>query len=213
MTYTTRVGVGLLCLLALTGAAAGQSAAFTFTTAAGDAQAGGEVTVTFTYENTGNSTQTAVVNVTSLPDGWEIADRSNDGGQWNSGDQSWLFLSVSPGSTVSPSLTLSVPAEANGTANVSAMASDDSDTIQSAVTFELGADGDSGEMATSTETTTRGEDMPATETETDEAMSETAEAMTGTGEAATTGGSGPGFGVVATGLAVLAVALLARRRP
>jgi hypothetical protein len=207
MTRLTHVGVGLLCLLALTGAAAGQSAAFTFTTAAGDAQAGGEVTVTFTYENTGNSTQTAVVNVTSLPEGWEIADRGNDGGQWNSGDQSWLFLSVSPGSTVSPSLTLSVPAEANGTANVSAMASDDSDTIQSSVTFELGADGDSGETATSTETMTRGEDMPATETE-----MATEEAMTGTGEEATTGGSGPGFGVVATGLAVLLVGLLARRR-
>jgi hypothetical protein len=207
MTRLTHVGVGLLCLLALTGAAAGQSAAFTFTTAAGDAQAGGEVTVTFTYENTGNSTQTAVVNVTSLPEGWEIADRGNDGGQWNSGDQSWLFLSVSPGSTVSPSLTLSVPAEANGTANVSAMASDDSDTIQSSVTFELGADGDSGETATSTETMTRGEDMPATETE-----MATEEAMTGTGEEATTGGSGPGFSVVATGLAVLLVGLLARRR-
>ena len=207
MTRVTQVGVGLLCLLALTGAAAGQSAAFMFTTTAGDAQAGGEVTVTFTYENTGNSTQTAVVNVTSLPEGWEVADRSNDGGQWNSGDQSWLFLSVSPGSTVSPSLTLSVPAEANGTANVSAMASDDSDTIQSSVTFELGADGDSGETATSTETMTRGEDMPATETE-----MATEEAMTGTGEEATTGGSGPGFGVVATGLAVLLVGLLARRR-
>ena len=207
MTRVTQVGVGLLCLLALTGAAAGQSAAFMFTTTAGDAQAGGEVTVTFTYENTGNSTQTAVVNVTSLPEGWEVADRSNDGGQWNSGDQSWLFLSVSPGSTVSPSLTLSVPAEANGTANVSAMASDDSDTIQSSVTFELGADGDSGETATSTETMTSGEDMPATETE-----MATEEAMTGTGEEATTGGSGPGFGVVATGLAVLLVGLLARRR-
>jgi PGF-CTERM protein len=207
MTRVTQVGVGLLCLLALTGAAAGQSAAFMFTTTAGDAQAGGEVTVTFTYENTGNSTQTAVVNVTSLPEGWEVADRSNDGGQWNSGDQSWLFLSVSPGSTVSPSLTLSVPAEANGTANVSAIASDDSDTIQSSVTLELGAD---NETATSTETMdTATERGTAMDTETE---METDDETTGTGEEATTGGSGPGFGVVVTALAVLLVGLLARRR-
>jgi PGF-CTERM protein len=206
MTHTTRVGVGLLCLLAITGVAVGQSAAFTFTTTASEAQAGSDVTVTFTYENTGDSTQTAVVNVTSTPDGWEITDRSNDGGQWNSGDQSWLYLSVSPGSSVTPSLTLSVPADAGGAYDVAAMAADDSNTVQSAVTFEFGTDGEP-----TTETATDGTETMATETAAD-AGTETATDEPTTDEPATTGGSGPGFGVVATALAALSLGLLARRR-
>jgi len=209
MTRLTHIGVGLLCLLALTGAAVGQSAAFTFTTTAGDTQAGSDVTVAFTYENTGNASQTAVVNVTSVPDGWAVTDRSNDGGTWNGGDQTWLFLTVPSGSSVSPSLTLSVPADASGTYNVTAIGATNDAEQSSTVTLTLGS-----EQSTGTET-----GGAATETDasteaptTDESMTDASTPDNTAEPTATTGGSGDGFGVVVTGLAAMCLALVARRQ-
>lgn len=196
-TRITAVGAGLLCLLVVTGAAAGQAAAFTFTTTAGDAQAGGDVTVTLTFENTGSDSATAIINVTEIPDGWTIADRTDDGGTWNGDDRKWLYTIVDPDSSVSPTLTLSVPADANGTYNVSATGADGDRTLNSTATVTVGPDSD-----------------PTTETTT-AAMGTTVSgdtATTETTESATSGGSGDGFGVAVTGLAVLCGSLLARRR-
>ena len=183
------IAVGLLCLLAVSGTAVGQSAGFTFSTTADGGSAGGEVTVTFTFENTADETATAIINVTSIPAGWDVAERTDDGGTWNAGDRKWLYTIVPPGSSVSPSLTLSVPADANGTYNVSAIASDGSETIQSNVTFAFGT---ASEPTTGTDT---GDMTTDTETQTDATASPVTDA---------TGGSGDGFGVAVTGVALLA---------
>lgn len=212
----TVVAVGLFCLAVVSGTAVGQASGFTFTTTAGDAQPGEDVTVTFTYENTGEETDTAVVNVTSIPDGWEIADRSDDGGTWSSGDQTWLYISVSSGSSVSPSLTLSVPADADGTYNVTALGTDDSETVESNVTFEFGTDGESSTESMTDMTAIEGDGTGTDGTETDESMDEdgtaTESMANDTAEETATGADGAGFGVVVTSLAVLCLGLLARRR-
>jgi len=86
----------------------------------------------------------------TLPDGWEIVNRADDGGYWQDSDTKWLFLPLGPGETREPTLTLSVPESAtNGTVEIPSRVSDKNGTQDSAaatVTVENdsgdGSDGD-----------------------------------------------------------------------
>jgi len=122
------LALGLLCLVVVTAPVVGQSAAVAFSATGDDARAGGTVTVTFTLENTVDEDISGIVTVTELPADWTIEGRTDDGGFWNGGERKWLFQTVTAGSAVTPSLTLSVPAGASGSYDVVATA-DDGDTV------------------------------------------------------------------------------------
>ena len=193
--------VAVCCLLATSGPAVAQSDGVTFTTTAGDPAAGGDVTVTFTLENTDNETATAIINVTELPEGWTITDRTDDGGTWNGDDRKWLYTILEPGSSVSPTLTLSGPADATGSYNISATGADSDRTVASTATVTVGATSEPSTETNTASTATAGNgDMTRSTSETSAT------------DAATSSGSGDGLGVAVTGLAVLCGSLLARRR-
>jgi len=178
---SSMVAVGVLCLAAVSGVTAAQSTAVTAT--ASDAAAGGTVTVTFTVENTATEASSAIVNVTALPEGWGIENRTDAGGFWNGGEHKWLYQSVPAGETVAPSLTLSIPADASGSYDVAAYATDDPSV--------------SDNRTAATATVTVGEESDtATDGPTDTA----------------TGGSGPGLTAAGAVAALVGATLLARRR-
>jgi len=97
---------------------------------------GEQVTYTFTLTNTGENESAYLLN-TTLPDGWEIVDQSNDSGNWQSSDTEWLYVELAPGETREPSLTISVPENADdGAIEVTSRAST-SDGLQSTAAKEV----------------------------------------------------------------------------
>ncbi|MDS0257784.1 DUF4832 domain-containing protein [Haloarcula sp. S1CR25-12] len=149
------LALGLLCLVVVAAPVVGQSAAVAFSATGDDARAGGTATVTFTLENTADEDVSGIVTVTELPADWTVEGRTDDGGFWNDGERKWLFQTVTAGSTVTPSLTLSVPAGASGSYDVVATA-DDGDTVTRATaTVAVGpATGASGEATATGQSTT-----------------------------------------------------------
>jgi len=137
---SSMVAVGVLCLAAVSGVTAAQSTAVTAT--ASDAAAGGTVTVTFTVENTATEASSAIVNVTALPEGWGIENRTDAGGFWNGGEHKWLYQSVPAGETVAPSLTLSIPADASGSYDVTAYTTDGDKRTAATATVTVGEESD-----------------------------------------------------------------------
>lgn len=157
---------------------------------ASDAEAGGTTTVTITFSNNGDERTGAIVDVTSMPDGWEIQNHSDDGGSWNDDESKWLFQGVQAGSSVEPSVTLSIPEDASGDHEIEVQGSTTDSDVSATATVSLGSedDGDSGD----------GEDGD----DSDEDDS---------GDEGTSAG-GPGFGVAAALAALLAATLLVLRR-
>jgi len=84
------------------------------------AEPGENVTVTFTATNNRTSEVGYIVNVTDIPEGFSIVDRTDDGGTWNAGETKWLWQTVDAGASKTPSITLSIPEDANGTYAVEA---------------------------------------------------------------------------------------------
>jgi len=68
---------------------------------------GDTVTYTFIMTNSGENASSYVLNA-SVPEAWEIVDRSDDG-SWKQSETKWLYRSVAPGATKEPALTFSVP--------------------------------------------------------------------------------------------------------
>ena len=79
---------------------------------------GTNTTVTFDLENTGETNSSYILNL-SLPEGWTAVDYNNDGGDRQDGEAKWLWQTITPNETVSPSVTLEVPKNIEGTYTVS----------------------------------------------------------------------------------------------
>jgi PKD repeat protein len=73
----------------------------------------GQATVTFELTNTGSEAGGYILAL-SLPDGFGVAETSDAGGTWNAEESKWLYQTIDAGASKSPSVTLSVPADATG---------------------------------------------------------------------------------------------------
>jgi len=106
--------VGILIIVALsavmiTAAAASADLSATDNTT----EPGEQATVTFELANTGSEASGYILDL-SLPDGFEVVDTADAGGTWNAGETKWLWQTIEAGESTSPSVTLSVPADASG---------------------------------------------------------------------------------------------------
>jgi len=152
---------------------------------ASDAEAGGETTVTITFSNNGDEGSGFIVDVTDMPDGWEIENHSDDGGNWNDDESKWLFQRVGAGDSVEPTVTISIPEDASGENEIEIEALDNEDN-----------------SATATATV----DLGSEEEEDGEGDGEDGD------DGGSSGVTGPGFGAGLAVLAILGAALLALRR-
>lgn len=183
LTHTSVLALALVGLLIGAAATAGATSNHLGIAAeASDAEAGDTTTISITFSNDGDEGTGAIVAVTGIPNGWEIENRSDDGGSWNSGESKWLFQRVEAGGSVAPSLTLSIPDDATGDHEIEIRGSTTEMNVTTTVTVSLGG-GD-----------------------------ETEESDEEDGDDEGTSASGPGFGVGIAALAVLGLALLALRR-
>lgn len=84
------------------------------TTNAPTVTAGNSVTVSFNLTNTAAETAPFVVEtgLDTLPAGWRITSHSDDGATWRGIDAAWVVPAVRPNSSVTPSVTVDVPANA-----------------------------------------------------------------------------------------------------
>lgn len=180
------VGLAVLGVPAVT---AQSSSSFSLSVDATDVEAGENVTVTFTLENTGDEPAAAILDVSERPDDWELHEHDDaGGGVWQSEDEKWLFQTVEPGATVEPSITLGVPEDASGEFTVAGNVSDANSSTTAEATLSVGGNESEGESE------------------------DEGEATTDDGDSGTTSLPAPGFGIVGAIAALLGVALLARRR-
>lgn len=164
-----------------------------------EAEPGGTTTVTITFSNSGDEGTGGIVDLAEMPDGWEVVNHSDDGGIWNADESKWLFQRVEAGGSVEPTVTLSIPEDANGEQEIEVRGTDGNMNVTTTATVSLGsADDESGETTDEAGETT---DDDGETTDEDGDVS---------GES--TSGSGPGFGAGTAVLAVLGAALLALRR-
>jgi len=175
MRWGTTLTVALLLVVLATAPVTAQSDAVGLTVTAGEATPGETVTLTFEFTNTGDEPTATIVSVTELPADWTVQSHADDGGVWRE-DGSWLFQRVEGGSSVAPSITVAVPADASGSATVAGNATIGDGTVTDQTTVTVAEN-------QSTPTDGSGQATP-----------------TGTSD-----GSGPGFGVVGALVATLAL--------
>lgn len=140
-----RLVVVALAVGAVAAPVAGQSDGLTVSATADSVEPGGEVVVTFETTNTGDDPTAAIVNVTARPD-WEVANRSDAGGLWRDSGE-WLFQTVDAGETATPTLWLSVPADAGGEYTVAATATDGDTTATTETTIQVAESSTGGGLA------------------------------------------------------------------
>jgi PGF-CTERM protein len=130
----TAVVVASVSMVAVAPAAA-QSGGLEVSAEGGEVDAGENVTVSFSVENTGEATG-VVLNITEAPDGWSVVSQENANGTWNSNENKWIWLTVDADETVEPSVTMSVPDDASGeyTVGATASTSDSSTDVEATVT-------------------------------------------------------------------------------
>jgi uncharacterized repeat protein (TIGR01451 family) len=112
-----RAAVALALVLALAPVAAGAAASvedLSVGADGGEVRPGETVTVSTTVTNEGENGSSGVVVDAGVPDGWTVVEREDAGGTWRSSTREWLWVSVDPGESVSPSLTLRAPENASG---------------------------------------------------------------------------------------------------
>jgi|AntDeeMinimDraft_5_1070356.scaffolds.fasta_scaffold07309_1 Flp pilus assembly protein TadG len=96
------------------------------------ATSGDTITISINLTNTGSSEENYIADV-SLPRGWSVDSHSDDGGQWNSGDRSWLWQNIDSKASVTPSISVVIPNdEPSGSYSVEAVAKTDEGTADSA---------------------------------------------------------------------------------
>jgi hypothetical protein len=82
----------------------------------GTVDAGGTITVTFRIANTGDAPLERPAIQTKLPreaSGWTVKSHEDDGGRWGKKGIAWFFRTIEPGGEREPSVTISVPADAD----------------------------------------------------------------------------------------------------
>ncbi|MBX0287874.1 hypothetical protein EGH22_16185 [Halomicroarcula sp. F28] len=105
----TLLGVAVVVAVAVLATPALAEPANTSITGPDQVAPGDTVTYTFSLTNTRENETSYVVNA-SVPETWEIVDRTDDG-SWRQSESRWVYRSVEPGATKEPSLTFSVPAD------------------------------------------------------------------------------------------------------
>ena len=96
------------------------------------ATSGDTITISINLTNIGSSEENYIADV-SLPSGWSVDSHSDDGGQWNSGDRSWLWQNIDSKASVTPSISVVIPNdEPSGSYSVEAVAKTDEGTADSA---------------------------------------------------------------------------------
>ena len=131
----TAVLVASVSMVAVAPAAAQSDGGLEVSAEGGEVDAGENVTVSFSVENTGEATG-VVLNITEAPDGWSVVSQENANGTWNSNENKWIWLTVDADETVEPSVTMSVPDDASGeyTVGATASTSDSSTDVEATVT-------------------------------------------------------------------------------
>jgi len=206
-TSTKILSVCLLIVCVATGAAIAEPANLS---ASGpeSGTAGETVTITFTLENTGENAGSYIVDV-SLPENWEVVERSDDGGTWKQSENKWLWQTIEAGATAEPSVTVQIPEDTSGTHTIEASIKD-IDGVRDTTSLTLNVE-------TSTETPTETPTVTPTETDTQTEGTPTNNDKTPQEEGGDSSGLsdaiGPGFGSIVGILGViLAVYLLTYTR-
>lgn len=149
MSRLSRLLVVGVCLAMLMGPAAAVTATVTATVAIdapSTVESGETVTVSLTLTNTGESADFYLLNV-SVPDSWSVVGHSDDGGEFDSDDVDWLYLSVDAGTSVQPSVTYETAGD-TGAVEIEATAENDTgvrDTGSHTITVESGSDSGGGD--------------------------------------------------------------------
>lgn len=133
----TAVLVASVSMVAVAPAAAQSDGGISVEAEAGDVEAGENVTVSFSVENTGDSSTGAVLDITEMPDDWAVQSHENSNGTWNDNEHKWVWLSIDAGATEEPSVTLSVPDDASGEYTVGATATTTDDSDDAEVTLSV----------------------------------------------------------------------------
>ena len=101
------------------------------------AQNGTEATVQFELENTGRDTNGYILDL-DLPERWTVVNHTTDAGTWKPSENKWLWQSIAPNEEVKPTVTMSVPDEAEGTYTISAeVLADDSVVTETTATVTV----------------------------------------------------------------------------
>lgn len=95
------------------------------------ATSGDTISISISLTNTGSSEENYIADI-SLPSGWSLDSHNDDGGQWNSGDQSWLWQNIDSQASVAPSISVAIPSdESSGSYSVETVAKTDEGTVDS----------------------------------------------------------------------------------
>ena len=95
------------------------------------ATSGDTISISISLTNTGSSEENYIADI-SLPSGWSVDSHSDDGGQWNSGDLSWLWQNIDSQASVTPSISVVIPSdESSGSYSVETVVKTDEGTVNS----------------------------------------------------------------------------------
>lgn len=102
------------------------------------AESGLNVEISFKLTNTGDNASAYILDI-SVPDTWTVTGHLDDGGTWKASENSWLWQTVTPGESVTSSVTLQVSSEASGDYTLSATAKDSDGIVGSdSITVTVG---------------------------------------------------------------------------
>jgi PGF-CTERM protein len=104
------IGVAIIGVVIMAVTAAAEPATIS-SSGPNEAEPGTQVTISYTLTNTGANKSAYILDL-SLPANWTVVNHTDDGATWKSTDNSWLWQTVDPGESVTPSVTLEIPSDA-----------------------------------------------------------------------------------------------------
>lgn len=99
--------------------------------------------VRFTIEanNTADEPRAVLVDfdpvLASLPEGWTVVGRTDNGGVWRAAENAWLFQNVQPGGSVEAAVALEPPADASGEYSQTVPARTNSSRVTDSASFRV----------------------------------------------------------------------------